>query len=280
MLVGPGFVGRIGRPYLRSSIPAATGAFTPANLFAAFEAGGWYDPSDLATMFQDTAGTVPVTAAGQSVARINDKSGRNNHATQTTAGSRPTYQIDGNGKAYLSFDGIDDFLVTSSINFSASDKMSLFLGLRKLSDATAIAVELSANCNTNAGSFFLVTGSDAGILGTANGYTSIARGDASNVFNMAGQVVVAAPDTAVLSTTHDIAGDLSTLRRNGVAGGNGDGNKGLGNFGNYPLYIGMRGGTALPFSGRLYGLIVRGAMTDATTIGQAETWMNSKTAAF
>ena len=36
-------------------------------LFALAEPGVWYDPSDLTTLFQDAAGTTPVTAAGQPV---------------------------------------------------------------------------------------------------------------------------------------------------------------------------------------------------------------------
>ena len=43
-------------------------------LFANSEVGAWYDPSDLTTMFQDRAGTTPVTADGQTVGLILDKS--------------------------------------------------------------------------------------------------------------------------------------------------------------------------------------------------------------
>lgn len=64
----------------------------PSTLFAGGEQGGWYDPSDLSTLFQDSAGTTPVTALGQAVGRINDKSGRGNHLTQTSATSRPTLE--------------------------------------------------------------------------------------------------------------------------------------------------------------------------------------------
>lgn len=67
-----------------------TVGFSPASLFSAGEQGVWYDPSDMSTMFQDSAGTTPVTAVEQPVGRILDKSGRGNHATQATAGSRPT----------------------------------------------------------------------------------------------------------------------------------------------------------------------------------------------
>lgn len=61
-------------------------------LFANGEQGFWYDPNDMGTMFQDAAGTVPVTAAGQAVGLIRDKSGRNNHARQTTSAARPILQ--------------------------------------------------------------------------------------------------------------------------------------------------------------------------------------------
>ena len=36
--------------------------------------GAWFDPEDLSTMFQDAAGTVPVTAVGQPVGLVLDKS--------------------------------------------------------------------------------------------------------------------------------------------------------------------------------------------------------------
>lgn len=50
------------------------GVFSPASLFANGEAGGWYDPSDMSTLFQDAAGTTPVTASGQPVGLMLDKS--------------------------------------------------------------------------------------------------------------------------------------------------------------------------------------------------------------
>ena len=49
-------------------------AFSPSSLFASGEQGAWYDPSDLSMMFQDSAGTTPVTADGQPVGLILDKS--------------------------------------------------------------------------------------------------------------------------------------------------------------------------------------------------------------
>ena len=50
-------------------------AFDPrASLFAHNEPGFWYDPSDLSSMYQDSAGTTPVTAVEQAVGLVLDKS--------------------------------------------------------------------------------------------------------------------------------------------------------------------------------------------------------------
>ena len=49
-------------------------AWSPTLLFAAGEQGAWYDPSDFSTMFQDAAGTTPVTAVEQPVGLLLDKS--------------------------------------------------------------------------------------------------------------------------------------------------------------------------------------------------------------
>lgn len=52
----------------------SAGQFSPALLFAAGEVGAWYDPSDFSTLFQDSAGTTPVTAVEQPVGLLLDKS--------------------------------------------------------------------------------------------------------------------------------------------------------------------------------------------------------------
>jgi hypothetical protein len=58
----------------RRLLGTATPIFSPATLFTLSEPGVWYDPSDLTTLFQDTAGTTPVTTPGQTVALALDKS--------------------------------------------------------------------------------------------------------------------------------------------------------------------------------------------------------------
>ena len=59
-----------------------------AELFTNGEQGVWYDPSDLSTLFQNSAGTIPVTGVEQPVGLMLDKSGRGNHASQSTTTGR------------------------------------------------------------------------------------------------------------------------------------------------------------------------------------------------
>ena len=69
-----------------------------------------FDIGDMSTLFQDAAGTVPVTAVGQPVGKILDKSGNGNHATQSITAYRPVLKQDANGNYYLNSDNVDDYL--------------------------------------------------------------------------------------------------------------------------------------------------------------------------
>lgn len=248
-------------------------AFSPRSLFAAGEQGFWYDSSDFTTMFQDADGTTPVTAVGQSVGRINDKSGRGNHATQATAASRPTLQQDSTGRYYLSFDGTDDGMVTNSINFTGTNKMTVWAGVRKLSDAAAgVVAELSETANSNNGSFFLLAPN------TAETYALRSRGTIVSLATS--PATFAAPTTNVLTGICDISGDSAILRIDGAQVASDVADQGTGNYGNYPLYIGRRGGTSNPFNGRIYQLIGRGAATPLAQLVAMERYVNSKTGAY
>lgn len=428
---------------------------SPASLFAASEPGVWYDPSQINTLFQDSAGTTPVTAPGQTVGLMLDKSGRGNHATQATSTQRPIYGINpivgtrnlliyteqfddaiwiksaatigidvaispdgtqnadklietattamhymyrtmtpvnataytfsvyakaagrtifrinagggfvttgtfdlsavtatlnagtsatitpvgndwyrctvsgvsssttagqcqtilntgtyaGDGTSgiffwgaqmevsstatayqkvvsqyevtqagvqsvgYLSFDGVDDGMVTPTIT-PAIDKAQVFAGLRKLSDAgRGIAVELSATVATNNGAFTFNAPS-----GIAANYSFSSKGTVGVDLPV---TTYTSPITNVFTGTSDIIGDLITIRVNGAQVATSSVDQGTGNYLAYPLYIGRRGGTTLPFNGRIYSLITRFG-TNLTTgqITSTENWVNGKTGAY
>ncbi|MGY6704790.1 hypothetical protein [Roseinatronobacter sp.] len=100
----------------------------PGWLFRSGAQGAWFDPSDLTTLFQDVAGTVPVVADGDPVALMLDKSGNANHAFQPTAAARPTWRTDGQ-LAWLEYDGVDDRLFIPPIGYSGP--VSVCIGLQR-----------------------------------------------------------------------------------------------------------------------------------------------------
>lgn len=59
------------------------------DIFRNGEQGFFYDPTNLSTLYQDAAGTVPVTAVGQPTAKMQDLSGQGIHALQPDANLRP-----------------------------------------------------------------------------------------------------------------------------------------------------------------------------------------------
>ena len=244
----------------------------PRSLFASGEQGIWLDPSDFSTLFQDAAGTTPVTTLAQPVGLIRDKSGRGNHATQSTGASRPTLQQDSNGLYYLSFDGTDDGMATPSINFTGTNAVTVFAGVRKNSDAaTGVLAELSTNSDSTNGTFVLA----ASVSG--NNYYAQSRGTVRSTGTATGYV---APHSAVLVAEAKISTDILRLHVNNAAPLSSATDQGTGTFGNYPLYIGRRGGASLPFNGRIYQLIVRGAASNAGQIAATEAYVNAKTRAY
>lgn len=166
------------------------------------------------------------------------------------------YRTDQN---YLAFDGADDFLQTNNIDFTATDKVSLFAGVRKLTDAATGAVcELSALAQpTTFGSFVLLAPAANG----SNHYNFRSFGSTGAAAGTPDVKNFPAPHSAVLRATGGISTNTCELLINGGSIQSTSLAQGTGNYGNYPLYIGRRGGTQLSFNGHIYSLIGIGRLT-------------------
>jgi hypothetical protein len=203
-----------------------------------------------------------------------DKSGNGIHATQATAANRPTYQIHAEGYGYLQFDGVNDSLVTSTLNLSTTDKVTWTVGLF-VDNATSgsVAMEFSANTNSNTGTFYISAPSS--ILDHGFGL----RGNsASPVFAVVSNVYINNQNSDIATGILDIAQSTKELelipRLNQTTITNinwsGAANAGTGNFGSYPLYLGARGGTTAFFNGHIYQVIIRGVTSTADQIYKTE----------
>ncbi len=162
---------------------------------------------------------------------------------------------------YLKFNGTNTTYTTPSIDFTGTDKMTVWAGITKLSDAAlGVVVEFGSSTSVT-GMFGVYAPSNSGAT-----FGAISKGTILAFPAVSGHT---SPKSTVLTEIGDISGAIATVRVNGVPTTITI-NQGTGNYGNYPMYIGARAGTSLFFNGRLYSLIVPGAQSSLSQIEAVE----------
>ena len=168
---------------------------------------------------------------------------------------------------YLKFDGVDDSLSTNSISFTATDKMSVFAGVRKLSDAAAgILLEMdTANP-------YISAPESAGVYGVRIG-GNVGYNHATftaPITNVISSIMDRAATTSASAASDRFNGVINTTSPTGTppAGGN---------YANVPLYIGSRAGSSLRFNGQIYSMIIVGKAVTAGELSSTETYVATKT---
>jgi hypothetical protein len=219
-----------------------------------------------------TAGTLTTTVTGTvtnaDIRPANDGVGLPVYQRVTTASDYDTVGF----PVYLRADGSNDYMLTNSIDFSGTDKMTICAGVRKLSDAAIGTIaELSSNAQSNNGTF---------LFRGPHVVSDYLYGSSGTVFVSVEPSGYSAPTTNVLTGTSDISGDSLILRVNGSQQASSTSNQGTGNYGNYPLYMFSRAGASRFFNGRFYGGVGRGAQSNDQQIAALEGYMNTKTAAY
>lgn len=216
----------------------ARAAFTPLELFAGGVQGGWYDPSDLASMWQDSAGTTPAVVDSP-VGRIDDKSGNGNHLIQATSGARPILRNSGTAY-YLEFDGSDDFLAAASFPITDGSGHHFTAASLKPASTPATALIFSADGSPRVSQLIRT---DSGTPGTY-------------AFDTGGTPYF--DSAAAISTTNVVLSQLTAsstteMFKDGV----GNGPTAIGGTmqtGSVALYLGAyNGGAAFFYPGRFYG---------------------------
>lgn len=170
------------------------------------------DISDTATLFQNADGTNPVTATGQEVKSIREKSPAARLFANTgisTAGSFPIYQVDSNGKPYLDANGNDQLEV--AVDLTAFSKVSMVAGVQKDSDVKDTQIINHQGIGSRS---FRLSGPS---VNAATNFTFATRSDNPPLVTIeAVASPFAAPQKVVLSGSGDFALGASLVRVNGV----------------------------------------------------------------
>jgi hypothetical protein len=248
-----------------------TGTITLSGVSTAGPLVGTGVSNRVSLTFTPTAGSLTLTVSG-SVTLAQLELGSTATAYQKVVTAFEVTEANVASLSYLSFDGIDDFMTTPTIT-PATDKVQVFAGVRKLSDAARGCIAEPGTGGSN-GSFFL-EGPNAALTG---GYGGFSRGTATSFVSSG---TGTAPISSVVTLTGDIANDSAVLRINGVEASSSATDQGTGNYLAYALYLGRRGGTTFPFNGRMHGLITRfGTNLDTSQLVSTEGWMNTRTGAY
>jgi hypothetical protein len=220
--------------------------------------------------FTPTAGTLTITVSG-TVSNAQLEYGTSVTSYQSVV-TTTNYNAVGFPKYFLA-DGVDDGMATASVNFTATDKMSVFGGDTLLGNAgIGTLLELSTNAVAAVGAFLLYRPSGA----AATDYLPYLHGSTS-CFQTATPFPLFKPN--VTTSLFDIAGttnnDCVKFRANGSVPtlSPSGGNAGTGNFGTYPLYFGSRSGNSLYYYGKIYQLVILGRTATAQEITGTENYI-------
>lgn len=239
--------------------------FDPLTIFAGGKQGAWYDPSDLSTLFKDAAGSQPVTADGDPVGLMRDKSGNGNHATQTVSAARPIYKTNG-VLHWLQFDGVDDDL---SAPFSLTKEILYAAGVSSTTPSQFnCIVSVGGGGTSGAGLELLTSGLVTDVFGNA-GVSVNKTLTAGNHYS----VLFQTPDWSVHPSNSQFfvntADVLSTVSYGDVSK--------LNNSSKNPLRIGSfaRYSTSF-FRGKMYSVIASNSVISQAQVELLLTYINAK----
>ena len=176
-------------------------------------------------------------------------------------------------------DWIDDFLITNSIDFSGTDKMTVFAGARLLSSTgLQILLETSTSYAANNWAFELSLNEVY-----AGAYALAYKSPWTTQYMIPLSATI--PRSSVFSgqmdgTIHPNVGGIKMRENGAVITWATSSVHTATTFGDYPLYIGRRGGASAPFSGIIYQMIIRWSISTDKQITETEKIINSKTKAY
>jgi len=219
------------------------GAFDPADVFATGRKGVFYDFTDAANLFTDSARTTPVAIATDLIGSATDLSGNGYHAAQAGA-IRPAWN---NGRAEFTS---GDFLKATGVDFSGTDVVTIVAAVYKeVGASTRYICEHGSNAGSEPG----VT-MTASPFSNASGFGVTSRGTALASANNAPNSPP--PLYAVVTGIYRVSTDTCVLRVNGSVAEIATTDQGTGTYQNADLYVNAGAdGTNFWFGSNQYKLL-------------------------
>ena len=128
---------------LRRRVSSAPAPFSPASLSPSM----FFDPSQVAALYQDDGGTLAVTSDNEPVGLWQDLSPNGHDLSQAISAARPTYRTDGSFH-WIESDGVDDGLMTAPV-FDVKNPVTMVLGYQMLSTSGTARVNIAEISKTS-----------------------------------------------------------------------------------------------------------------------------------
>jgi hypothetical protein len=231
---------------------------TLKNLFAVNQKGLAYNFQDISTLWQDTAGTIPITDADQLVARVDDLSGNNNHIIQTDVSKRPQLKQDAQG-FYLWFDGTKSMYSASTVDFNDLLNFTALCRFTKEENSIGCILESSVSINSNTGTFSIFQESNNISLNNAgSGYNSAQVALDNDSLFVGAVKVLENPKINMMRVNGVDKTQTNILNQSSQA------------LLNHNIYVGARGGTSLFLTSKVRALAFLGRELASSEIENIE----------
>ena len=163
---------------------------------------------------------------------------------------------------YLSFDGVDDTMVSTTVSLSPTKQITGWFAMRKLSNSNADYFEGNWHASST-GRFqlfnFALTGAIS-VQSSGGTTVQVISGGLGNV------------TSRIATFSSDIAAPLLSLRIDGAASASSTSSQGAGTFANQPIYLGSD--SVYYPQMRVYGAILRSTSSTLGQITDTENWLN------
>ncbi|MFM6881720.1 MAG: hypothetical protein ACKPKK_13905, partial [Dolichospermum sp.] len=176
-------------------------------------------PAQISTdLWLDAADSSTIILNGSTVSQWNDKSGNGRNAIQATAANQPAYTANGlNGKPVLTFDGINDFLVSSTGTYGPN--VSIFAVARQDGGSSYQRIVNIGNGLDHFGFFGSFNGNFATFFGNGSQWNDTTANSPS----------IAVTSARVLGVVNPTSGSVATPYVDGIAQNTKTGTMGISN---------------------------------------------------